>query len=270
MKRFYFISICLGLFALSCSENSSNDSASKVDNRSRSQVIIDSAISFHGGEKYYNSEIAFGFRDRMYKVYRSANTFIYSSQFSDSLGNHQRELTNEAFTERINNKQIDLSPKDSMAFAESLNSVVYFAMLPSFLHDDAVNSSLEGEDEIDGKEYYRIKVSFDEDGGGEDFEDIYLYWFDKADFSMDYLAYSFHVNKGGSRFRAATNSRRVNGILFQDYENLKGPGPDSLDHIFNMYKTGQLPVLSQIELNRLSVVENPTLVTDSNSPQSDQ
>src|SRR5690606_32621944 len=101
--------------------------------------------------------------------------------------NHHRELTNEAFTERINNTYVALSAKDSMAFAESLNSVVYFALLPSFLQDDAVNSSLEGEDEIHGKEYYRIKVSFDEDGGGVDFEDVYLYWFDKSDYSMDYL-----------------------------------------------------------------------------------
>jgi|SRR5690554_4032932 len=264
MKKHYFILICLGLFAFSCSENSDKDGSAEVDNRSRSQVIIDSAIAFHGGEKYYNSEIDFGFRNRMYKVQRSANTFAYSSQFVDSLGNHFRELTNDGFTERINNEQVDLSAKDSMAFAESLNSVVYFALLPSFLHDDAVNSSLEGEDEIDGKEYYRIKVTFDEEGGGDDFEDIYLYWFDKSDFSMDYLAYSFHVNDGGSRFRVATNSRRVNGVLFQDYQNLKGPGPDSLDHILNMYKSGQLPILSHIELNRLSVVENRVLVTDLN------
>lgn len=270
MKRFCFLSICLGLFAFSCSENSSKDGSSQVDTRSRSEVIIDSAIHFHGGEKYHSSEIAFGFRNKMYKVDRSANTFTYSSQFADSLGNHHRELTNDGFTESINNARISLSAKDSMAFAESLNSVVYFALLPSFLHDDAVNSSLDGEDEIAGKEYYRIKVSFNEEGGGEDFDDIYLYWFDKTDFSMDYLAYSFHVNKGGSRFRAATNSRRVNGVLFQDYENLKGPGPDSLDHIFNMYKSGQLPVLSQIELNRLSVVENLTLVTDLEGANSDR
>lgn len=270
MKKLFFISFCLGLFALSCSENSSNHETSQVDIRSRSQVIIDSAIHFHGGEEYYNSKIAFGFRDRMYRVDRSANTFTYSTQFIDSLGNHHRELTNAGFTERINNERVALTAKDSMAFAESLNSVVYFALLPSFLHDDAVNSSVDGEDEIGGKEYYRIKVSFDEEGGGEDFDDIYLYWFDKADFSMDYLAYSFHVNKGGSRFRAAMNSRRVNGVLFQDYENLKGPGPDSLNHILDMYKSGQLPVLSHIELNRLSVVENSTLVTDLEGANTDQ
>lgn len=264
MNRLLFISICLGFFAFSCADNFEGSGKTPVDNRTKSQIIIDSAIYYHGGENYYNSEIAFGFRDRFYKIDRSANTFTYSTQFTDSLGNHFRELTNDGFAERINNEQVVLSAKDSMAFAESLNSVVYFALLPSFLHDDAVNSTLDGEDEIDGKEYYRVRVSFDEEGGGEDFDDIYLYWFDKSDFSMDYLAYSFHVNKGGSRFRVATNSRRVNGILFQDYTNLKGPGPDSLDYIFNMYKSGQLPVLSQIELNRLSVVESSTVVTDLN------
>ena len=37
--------------------------------------------------------------------------------------------------------------------------------------------------------------------------------------------------------------------------------PDSLDHILNLYKSGKLPLLSTEELNRLSVVERPTLVT---------
>src|SRR5690554_4683277 len=203
MKQLLFLSISLGLFTLSCSDNS--NSPKEVDSRSRAQIIIDSAIAFHGGEKYHNSEIAFGYSGKMYRVDRSANTFTYSVQFSDSLGNHYRELTNIGFTESIDNKPILLSAKDSMAFAASLNSVIYFALLPSFLQDGSVNSSLDGEDEIEGKAYYRIKVTFNEEGTGAHFEEIYLYWFDKADFSMDYLAYSFRVNNGGSRFRVATH-----------------------------------------------------------------
>jgi len=69
--------------------------------------------------------------------------------------------------------------------------------------------------------YYKLKVTFDQDGGGDDFDDTYVYFFNKATFKPDYLAYDFHVNGGGMRFREAYNERYVNGIRFVDYNNMK-------------------------------------------------
>lgn len=250
--------------AFSCGINQTGESEEFVDTRSRSEMIIDSAIAFHGGEKYYNTDISFGFRDKFYSVYRTANSFSYSASFSDSLGKNHWELSNNGLVASRNGERIPLTAKDSSAYAESLNSVVYFAMLPSLLSDNAVQSKFDKDEQIEGKDYYRVEVTFAEEGGGEDHDDVYLYWFDKTDYSLDYLAYSFQVNEGGSRFRSVTNSRRVNGIIFQDYGNYKGPSPDSLKYISEMYSADQLPLLSNIELNRISVIDRPTAISELN------
>jgi hypothetical protein len=70
---------------------------------------------------------------------------------------------------------------------------------------------------------------------------------------MDYLAYSYLEDEGGTRFRKAYNRRRVNGLIFQDYVNYKGPNPDSLEYISNLFKRGVLDTLSLIELDQLRV-----------------
>lgn len=262
MKRLLFLFISTALLAASCGGSHSSGNIESVDSRSESEIIIDSAIVFHGGVKYYDTDISFGFRDRLYSASRTANSFTYTSSFSDSLGAHLRVLSNDGLIVSLNGERVALSAKDSIAYAASVNSVVYFALLPSLLSDNSVRSKYEGEESIKGKEYYRIEVTFTEEGGGEDHEDVYLYWFDKADYSLDFLAYSFQVEGGGSRFRVATNSRRINGIIFQDYENYRGPAPDSLQYISEMYKAGILPLLSNIELNRISIIDRPTGIAE--------
>ncbi len=64
---------------------------------------------------------------------------------------------------------------------------------------------------------------------------------------MDYLAYLYHTDGGGLRFREAINQRRVNGILIQDYVNLK-PEDEGIDimTIAELYEAGELKVLSEI------------------------
>jgi len=262
MRKILFISIPIVILAHSCSGSQETEDSNEADERSKSEMIIDSAIAFHGGVKYYDADISFGFRDRMYSVSRSANSFAYTSTYSDSLGIHQRELSNDGLIVLRNGERIALTAKDSIAYAASVNSVVYFAMLPSLLIDNSVRSKYEGEESLKGKDYYRVKVTFTEEGGGEDHDDVYLYWFDKTDYSLDFLAYSFQVENGGSRFRAVTNSRRINGIIFQDYENYKGPAPDSLQYISEMYQNGTLTLLSNIELNRISVIDRPTAISE--------
>lgn len=252
MKYTSFFSLFSVLFIISCGNIDSANDESKTD-RSRSEMIIDSAIAHHGGDAYKYSDITFGFRKGLYSVELNDGGYSYTREFADSLGSHFQLLDNAGYTARVNNQPSELSAKDSAAAANSLNSVVYFALLPRFLSDPAVHSKLLGNESLNGKDYYRVKVTFSEEGGGEDHEDVYLYWFDTEDYSLDYLAYSFFEDDGGTRFRVARNSRRVNGILFQDYDNFKGPGPDSLMQISNMYRKGEIDKLSEINLDRLKV-----------------
>jgi hypothetical protein len=117
----------------------------------------------------------------------------------------------------------------------------------------AANKEFLGKEEIEGSEYFKVCVTFSKEGGGEDFDDVFLYWFSTENYAMDYLAYSYLEDEGGSRFRIAYNRRSVNGMVFQDYLNLRGPTPDSLEFISEMFKSRKLDTLSVIEVDRLGV-----------------
>lgn len=246
-----FLFLFTALFVFGCSGESEGE---RDVQKSAAEAIVDDAIAFHGGPLYDEADISFMLRNRAYTISRNGGKYVYTSSHDDSLGVYRRELSNAGFTETLNGSPLALTAKDSLLHAESVNSVVYFTLLPAFLNDPAVYKTLDGTDTLGGKAYHRIKVTFDEQGGGVDHDDVYLYWFDKETSRMDYLAYSFTVNDGGSRFRKAVNSRRINGIIFQDYENYKGPAPDSLAHIADMFRAGRLQLLSMVELNSISVV----------------
>jgi hypothetical protein len=218
------------------------------------ESIVDSAIAYHGGELYDNLNISFSFRDRDYGAFRKDGLFEYASVYRDSTGEYIRLLNNDGFSESLNGLRISHSQKDSIARAASVNSVLYFALLPGLLNDPGAIKTIDGTDEIDGIAYHRIKVTFNPENGGEDHDDVYLYWFDKEKYRMDYLAYSYNTEEGGTRFRKAVNSRRINGLVFQDYENFRGPADtDSLMYIMDLYKRGELGLLSTIALNRIHV-----------------
>ena len=65
------------------------------------------------------------------------------------------------------------------SYSESLNSVIYFALLPYKLSDKAVKVSYKQDVSILGKDYFEIEVTFDVEGGGKDHDDKFYYWVDK-------------------------------------------------------------------------------------------
>jgi len=139
-------------------------------------------------------------------------------------------------------------------YANSVNSVHYFVALPNGLNDPAVQKELLGEVTVKEKQYHKIKVTFDQNGGGDDFDDIYIYWFNKETWKPDYLAYEFHVDGGGMRFREAFNERYVNGIRFVDYNNYKTKDMEtSILKIDSLFEAGSLELLSKIELKNIQV-----------------
>ena len=52
-------------------------------------------------------------------------------------------------------------------------------------------------------------------------QDVYYYWIHQESYLIDYLAYSFQNDGGGTRFRKAVNRRNIDGVIFQDYENYR-------------------------------------------------
>ena len=227
------------------------------------QRIVNEAISFHGMEPLDNAALDLVFRNMFYTYEKNNGMYQYTrTQVVDSIQSTVYDIMNNDGLVRLINSDIkslvtELGPMEGdtavltderrAAYTRSVNSVIYFFLLPYGLNDPAVNKELLPETTIKGKSYYEVKITFEQEGGGEDFDDTFLYWFDKEDYSMDYFAYLYHTDGGGMRFREAINQRRVNGVLIQDYVNLK-PENEDIDilTIDELYEAGDLKVLSEI------------------------
>lgn len=219
-----------------------------------SNQIVKKAILYAGGKKFEKSEISFDFRDIHYVVKRNANNWMMSRSFEQDSNFITDVYTTSGFERKVNERKTTVA--DSMAFKyiESINSVIYFALLPYKLEDQAVIKESLGKEKVKGTTFQKVKVSFKKEGGGEDYQDEFIFWFDEKSYSLNYLAYSFQVNGGGMRFRKAYNERFVEGIRFVDYVNFKPKSnPVKLESLAKMFEKNELVELSKIELKNLTV-----------------
>lgn len=216
--------------------------------------IINKAIEAHGGAAYDSSRIAFNFRNVHYSVKQKGGHFTYTRTFPDSLGGIADSLTNEGFNRTIARQPVALTAEEDSMYSNSVNSVIYFARLPYKLNDAAVNKSYLGETSINGEPYHKIEVTFNQKDGGNDYQDRYIYWIHRQNYTMDYLAYRFHVDGGGTRFREAQNVRVINGIRFANYNNFGGPDMEHpLEEYDTYFEADTLSKVSEIALEDIRV-----------------
>ena len=225
------------------------------NSRTDAEKIVDRAIEAHGGDSYTNSKIEFDFRNIHYTIFKTPDHFEYIREFKDSTGNVKDLLNNDGFVRTVNGAKIDtLSEEWTGKYSRSVNSVAYFAYLPYGLNDPSVFKTSLGETEINGEKYNLIKVTFAEEGGGDDFDDEFLYWIGIEDSIVDYMAYSYHTDGGGVRMREVSGVNEVGGIRFQNYLNLK-PADESVsvEKMQELYESGDLELLSEINLENIKV-----------------
>ena len=222
----------------------------------RADTLVLAAIDSAGQWDLDQATVSFRFRDGVYGVDRRGGAYVYTRSFLDSTGARVEDvLTNDGFTRTLNGRAAYLRPKQDSAAREALNSVVYFAFLPRWLADPGAVRAYDGRDTLRDRAYHRIRVRFREEGGGVDYQDEFLYWFDADDLSLDYLAYSYLTNEGGVRFRESFNARDVGGVTVRDYRNYRpGPGEDlRLDEIAEAWEVGDLELLSTVALEEVRV-----------------
>ncbi len=221
----------------------------------KAQKIVDQSIKTHGAHLLSHAILEFNFRAKEYVAIHKGTDFQYERRFIDKKGQKIKDvLTNNEFYREENGQRISLTEKQKTGWSGSVNSVHYFVQLPYRLNDGAVIKKYVGESTIKSRKYDKVEVRFQEEGGGKDHDDVYMYWFDQTTHTMDYLAYNFLVNGGGARFRAAYNARIVDGIRFVDYINYK-PKEDSRD-VFNfdqLYEKDALKELSRINTENIRV-----------------
>ena len=218
------------------------------------QDIVNKSIAVSGGDRYKTSDISFDFRDRKYILQRIDGKKILKRIKKNDTLDIVDVKTAQGFERYVDGKLAQIPDSLANSYANSVNSVHYFAYLPYGLNDQAVIKEYLDEVVIKDKKYHKIKVTFKQENGGDDFDDVYIYWFNAKTFKPDYLAYEFHVNDGGLRFREAFNERTVNGIRFVDYLNLKPKTDDqSIYRLDSLFEKGELEVFSKIELENITV-----------------
>ncbi len=257
--RIFFI-LLIGITLMACQSTSSNESTKEnkaVTTKLDAQQIIDKAIEVAGGEAYQTSMIQFYFRNKRYRIKRWGGEYKMIRVIKKKGDVIRDVMMNNSFVRTINKKEVVVPDSMVHKYRNSINSVFYFALLPYGLNDGAVQKKYLGTKEIEGKQYHKIEVRFREEGGGDDFQDVYVYWINKETFLIDYLAYSYEVNGGGLRFRKAFNQREINGIRFADYVNYKADYKkvkvQDLDQLFMAKK---LTELSKIVLDKITVAPN--------------
>ncbi|CAA0149565.1 conserved hypothetical protein [Tenacibaculum maritimum] len=218
------------------------------------QEIIDKSIEKSGLQVMSNATLAFTFRDKHYKAVRKGGHFNLSKSFVKDGVKIEDILSNSGLQRFIGGKEVSLNEKAQNAYANSVNSVHYFAVLPYGLNDKAVYKKLLPEVTIKGKAYYKIEITFNENGGGDDFDDVFIYWIDKKTFKVTYLAYKYHTNGGGIRFRDVKKEHLIKGVRLVDYNNYKPLKKDlNFYDIDKEYENNKLKKLSEIVLENISI-----------------
>jgi len=240
MKTIYLLIFTIAI--VSCSETANPEE------------IISQSIANAGGSNVNNTDIEFLFRDIEYGAKHQDGHFEYVRIFKNDSSDLIRDvLTNDGFYREINGEKVAVADSMAQKYSNSINSVIYFALLPIRLDDKAVNHEYIGESEIEGQTYHKIKVFFDEAGGGTDHEDVFVYLFNKESNQADYLGYSYKTEGGGMRFREAYNERYIGGIRFVDYINYKPKSDIELLSLDNAYINNELDTVSTIALESIKV-----------------
>ena len=253
MKK--FLLLLIGISLVTCQSST----APAVDESNTEEVdeatkLIRESISAHGGSAYSDVQVAFDFRDRSYTLEEKGGAFKYTSQFEKDGDKYFDVLTNESFSRTVNGEKVELADSNVTKYSNSLNSVIYFAMLPEKLEDPATIKYDRGVTDIKGQTYHAVEIHFQEEGGGTDFDDTFYYWINSKTNFVDYLAYNYQVDGGGVRFRSAYNPQVVAGIRFQDYVNYKAEIGTPLADLPDLFVAGKLKELSKIELENMKTL----------------
>ena len=240
----YIILLVCSFFLTSCNQEKTMSA----------QEIIDTALIKSGTNKLSNATMSFKFRNRAYTATRNNGSFSLERVTKKANELIYDKLTNNGFERFVNSEQITVPDSMATKYSGSVNSVHYFSVLPYGLNDAAVQKKLLPEATINSEKYYKVQISFLQEGGGEDYDDVFVYWFHKETFQLRYLAYSYHVNGGGMRFRKAVNERIINGIRIVDYINYKPTNASTkLENLDKAFENSELLKISEINLEDIQI-----------------
>ena len=247
MKSLYPSVFTISLFLLLACQNSKNLSA---------EALIEASVEAHGMNEFNKKAIEFQFRNYRYSQTQDKQGLVYTRRKNTTPNILDLLHSKNGFQRTLAGEKVALSDSIALIYSESLNSVLYFFRLPLSLKDPGAIKTLMDTEQINGRAYQKVGVYFTSENGGVDHQDTFRYWFDKEIKTLDYLAYQYHTNAGGVRFRVAINRRAIEGLVFQDYENYTVPKNTPLDDLPKMYEEGKLELVSLIANDSITLIKS--------------
>ena len=247
MTLLYRSVFAVSVFLLLACQNSKGLSA---------EALIEASVEAHGMNEFNKKSIEFQFRNYRYSQTHDKQGLIYTRRKNTTPDILDLLHSKNGFQRTLVNEKVTLSDSIALIYSESLNSVLYFFRLPFNLKDPGAIKTLMDTEQINGKAYQKVGIHFTSENGGVDHQDTFRYWFDKEIQTLDYLAYQYHTNAGGVRFRVAINRRTIQGLVFQDYENYTAPKNTPLDDLPKMYEDGKLELLSLIANDSITLIKS--------------
>lgn len=218
------------------------------------EALIADAVRAHGLADPSPLAIEFAFRGTPYRLELEGRQSRYIRTVTTDGTTRQDELVGARFRSTVAGTTVSLDPATEGDRRRSLNSVAYFALLPRPLQDDAAIVTALGSTTMRGQPYDTVEVRFQEEGGGDDHDDVFRYWFEPETHRLAFLAYTFSRGNGGVRVRSVAKTHEVGGVVLYDWVNHGRNGPDqSLDAAVADFDAGILPRISSIELEAVTV-----------------
>ncbi|NMM49656.1 DUF6503 family protein [Marinigracilibium pacificum] len=249
MNKIFSVAVLVWIFSACTGHKNQTEELNKASN------IINETIKAHGMDKLENGKLSFIFRNGHYTMENNSGIFRYERLISKNDSVYQDIITNDGFVRKFQGDTLKLTSTEEAKYKNGLNAVIYFASLPKSLSDAAVKADYLGDMNLKGNDYYKIRVTFNENGGGKDYDDVFVYWVNKDTDLVDYLAYEYHTDGGGMRFREAFNKREVNGVVVQDYKNYK-PLVDGImvQDMDELFLNGDIELVSEIKSEEPEVI----------------
>jgi len=228
------------------------------------EQVIQASIERHGGQSFDRVVIRWDFRDVPFEIYRDRGLYRYQRTVTDPSGEVVVQVMENTGTwVEVDGERREVDADAARRIESAVNSVVYLGFLPFRLDDPAVRLADLGSAEMAGEVYRKIEVSFEQTGGGRDWQDRFVYWFRDGDWTLDYLAYWEAVDPPVTRFRRAVNRREVGGVLVQDYENYRAEdlSIDIADYD-RLFEAGGMTLVSMVEFDNLRVARGSLPLRD--------
>lgn len=242
------------LIVVGCSDT---PDAPATTNAERANALIAQTQNAHASDSLDGARLSFSFRGTEYSAQFGGGGQLYARYGQDALGPFADTLDTRGFRRTRGAHTDSLPPAAALTAEESLNSVLYFALLPRPLTDDAVQPRHLGETRIGDESYQVLDVTFGREGGGRDWQDRFVYWIHDERHTIDFFAYAFHVNGGGIRFRQAFGAREIEGVRMQNYLNFAPTdetlSPNDLERLPQLWRAGRLRHLSDVTLDDVRV-----------------